>query len=269
MREMTVMHNIPAACLIGLVALIAAGGCGAETAPSFVPPDVPIPDSPSAFEPGSAPPATAIESQEEASRRLPGYRRDFDVPLRAPAVATGDPELDPLVSYLKASFAGPIQDGRRLVIKSLTDAHLRYDERGFDLPGERYQKKLDGLLWQASGRVPAEMIRDFGEKNRGRHAIWPDLTGLLPAVLLTPEESKAIFSGFPDEGWKSFYAKYPDAYGIISVSRVGLNHDRTLAYFYVDVGQGSLNAHGQYHVLKKEGAEWVELPINIGGFWTA
>ena len=77
----------------------------------------------------------------------------------APAVATGDPELDPLVAYLKASFAAAIKDGRRLVIEDTTDVeHLHYRKP--------YQDLVDGLLSQASDQIPAEMIRDFGEKNR-------------------------------------------------------------------------------------------------------
>ena len=42
------------------------------------------------------------------------------------------------------------------------------------------------------------------------------------------------------EGWKRFYAKYPGSPGIITVSRVGLNRDKTLAFFYVEVGWGTL-----------------------------
>jgi hypothetical protein len=128
---------------------------------------------------------------------------------------------------------------------------------------------VDGLLRQASEQVPAEMIRDFGEKNRESHAVWPELTRHLPASLLTLGERKAIFSGLADDGWKRFYAKYPDAYAIITVSRVGLNRDRTMAFFYVAVGSSPHSGHGQLHVLKKEDEAWVELPIDIGTTWTA
>jgi hypothetical protein len=203
-----------------------------------------------------------VAEAKEGLRPVPGLRRPFDAPLRAPAVATGDPELDPLVAYLKASFFAEIKDGRRLVITLSTGATLLE-------PRQTYQDMVDKLMNQASDQVPAEIIRDFCEKNRKSSEAWPELNRHLPAVLLTSEENKALFSGYPDDGWKRFYAKYPDAYGKISVSRVGLNHDKTLAFFYMTVGHGTLNGYGQYHALKREGDAWVELPIEIGTSWTA
>ena len=157
---------------LGLVVLIAIGGCGSGSGRSAVPPPTAAATGvPSATEPTAsstrvtgaiesdvASPAPVLEAKEGPSP-IPGFRRSFDAPLRAPAVATGDPELDLLVSYLKASFAEAIQDGGRLVIEDTTDVEMLH----FRQP---YQELVDGLLRQSSDQVPAEMIRDFGEKNR-------------------------------------------------------------------------------------------------------
>ena len=176
-------------------------------------------------------------------------------PLRAPAIATGDPELDPLVAYLKASFAAAIKDGHRLVIMDTTDLDDLHT-------GRPYQDLVDGLLRQASDQVPAEMIRDFGEKNRESRAVWPELTKHLPASLLTSEEQTAIFSGSADLAddhdafigvWKRFYAKYPGSPGIITVSRVGLNRDKTLAFFYVEATAAALAGRGRPAPRPQEG----------------
>jgi hypothetical protein len=257
----------PTSRILGLVALIAAGGCGCGSGRPTVPPAASPARAPSTIEadfsslPGTALPAPMMEAKE-GPPPVPGLRRSFDAPLRAPAIATGDPELDPLVAYLKASFAAAIKDGHRLVIEDTTNVEQLHF-------GEPYQHLVDGLLSQASDQVPAEMIRDFGEKNRESRAVWPELTRHLPVNLLTLKEQKAFFSGFPDEGWKRFYAKYHGSPGIITVSRVGLNPDKTLAFFYVAVGQATLSGHGQLHVLKKEGDAWVELPVEILPLWTA
>ena len=64
-----------------------------------------------------------------------------------------------------------------------------------------------------------------------------------------------------------FYAKYPASPGIITVSRVGLNRDKTSAFFYVGVSQGTVLGQGQLHVLRKEGDAWVELPVEIEPWW--
>src|SRR4051794_37168507 len=117
----TAMLNVPSACILGLVALIAAGGCGSGSGrPTVPPPDASSARGPSLIEPGAGPPAPVMEAKE-GPRPVPELRRPFDAPLRAPAVATGDPELDPLVAYLKASFSAAIRDGRRLVIDDMTD----------------------------------------------------------------------------------------------------------------------------------------------------
>lgn len=256
------MTNSPSPWILGLAALIAAGGCGSGSGrPTVPPPDAPSVRGPSPMEPGVGPPDPPMDVKL-ASRPIPWRRR----PLRAPAIATGDPELDPLVSYLKASFSDPIKDGRRLVIVLTTEKELAE-------PRQTYQNFLDELLKQATEQVPAEMIRDFGEKNRGLGVIWAELSTHLPAKLPTPVEIEAIFarspSDSPHDGWGRFYKKHPDAYAMIGVSRVGLNRDKTLALFYLDVSQGLFSAYGQFHILKKEGSEWVELPISIGSSWTA
>jgi hypothetical protein len=191
---------------------------------------------------------------------IPGPRRPFHDTVRAPAVATGDLELDPLVSYLKASFTAAIKDGHRLVIMDTTDVQDLHS-------GTPYQDLVDGLLSEASDQVPADMIRDFCEKNRGSRAVWPELTRHLPASLLTAGEREAIFSVPADDVWKPFYAKYPGSPGIITVSRVGLNRDKNLAIFYVGNQRQLLLGEGRLHVLKKEGDVWVELPDAIGPSW--
>ena len=125
------------------------------------------------------------------------------------------------------------------------------------------------MLAEASEQVPAEIIRDFIEKNREQHAIWPEMTRRLSASLLSLDEAKKTFTGYANDGWKRFYAKYPKTCGIVTVSRVGMNRDKTLAFFYVGNQRGSINGLGGMHVLKREGDAWVEQPIRIGLHWVS
>ncbi|WP_210420219.1 hypothetical protein [Aquisphaera giovannonii] len=201
-------------------------------------------------------PAPALEARE-GPHLIPGFRRSFDAPLRCPAVETGDPELDPLVSYLKASFADEIKDGHRLVIQDRTKVEILH------FP-EPYQDLVDKLLRQASDQIPADMIRDFCEKNRSSSPVRPEIARHLTIDLLSREEKTNLFAVGGVEGWKRFYAKFPSARGLIEVSRVGLNRDRSLALFFIHVGQAPVIGQGQMHVLKKEGGAWVELPDDLG-----
>jgi hypothetical protein len=257
------MLNILAAVILGLLMLIAACGCGSGSERQDVAPSAASPAPvPSTEPPKSASTGSVVESDQEVPASVPKLARSVKPMLRAPAVATGDAELDPLVSYLKAAFAAALNDGHRLVIDDTTDVEmLRF--------GQSYQELVDGLLKAASDEVPAEMIRDFGAKNRESHAVWPDLARHVPASMLTLAELKTIFMGFADDGWKRFYAKYPRSGGYITVSRVGLSLDKTLAIFYVGQLCGSLCGHGQLHVLKRDGEAWVELPVDIGPSWVS
>jgi hypothetical protein len=89
----------------------------------------------------------------------------------------------------------------------------------------------------------------------------------VPVLLLSRDEQGAIFKGGPDKGWKRFDEKYPGSPGRVTISRAGLNRDRSLALFYMDVSRGPLNGEGQLYVVRKDGDEWVEQPIRIGPSW--
>jgi hypothetical protein len=74
----------------------------------------------------------------------------FQLPLRAPAISTGDLELDPLVSFLRVWFAREIEAGLTLVIEDHAKVHT------FCLEGS-YADYIDGLLKEACEQAPAEM----------------------------------------------------------------------------------------------------------------
>jgi hypothetical protein len=250
-----------------IVPMIAAWGCRSE-------PDGPAPGqrpAPGSSDSRAAAGQPVARSEQEAKlekalaevraiREGKGPPRQPPPPLSAEAISTGDPEIDPLVSFLRARFAKEIRAGKKLVIEDQTDLHLL-------LLGTSYREFVDSLLKDASDQVPAELIRDFGDKNRQARAVWPELTKHLPAHLLSRAEQGAIFTGGPDGNWKRFYEKYPGSPGIITVSRVGLNREKNRALFHMGWMAGSLQGHGELYVLKKEGDEWVDQRIDLGSSW--
>jgi hypothetical protein len=256
-----------------IVPLIATWGCRSEPNRPAAPPVAGQPPTSEASDsrPGTNAPAPSTASGPAATKKAPAANFQAMMramsqgqppsqrPLtRAKAISTGDPELDPLASFLKGYFADDLKAGKALVIEDRTsiDRHTGSPE-----------DYLGSLLAKASAKVPAEMIRDHVEKNRQSQAIWPALGRHVPVHLLSREEQEAIFKGGPDKGWKRFYEKYPNSPGCVTISRVGLNRDKNLALFYMGVMRGSLNGEGQLYVIKKEGDEWVEQPISIGPSW--
>jgi hypothetical protein len=257
-----------------VVLLVSAWGCLSEPSgpatdqpPAAGAPAVPpAATSPTAKPDTDRPPGQPLarsqtSEEEEAIAKLAGmlHNKKRLSTLRAKAISTGDPELDPLVAFLSARFADEIKAGKTLVILDQTKVFTM----------DSYEAYVDSLLKEASDLVPAEMIRDFGDKNRQSRMVWPELSQHLPARLLAGKDLMAISKGGPDDFWKRFYDKYPGAPGLLTVSRVGLSREKDRALFYVGLGSGSLAGHGQLHVLKKEGDLWVEQPVEIGPSWTS
>jgi hypothetical protein len=193
---------------------------------------------------------------------LGSQRRMPEPPLRAPAISTGDPELDPLVSFLRVWLAREIEAGMTLVIEDHTKVHTFYLNGSFTDYVER-------LLNEACEQAPAEMIRNFGNRNHESSAVWAELMQYLPSRLLSREARDAIFKDDPYEGWNRFYEQFPKAAGLITVSRVGLNRENDRALFYVACIRGALAAVGGLHVLEREGDVWVEAPVCIGSRWVS
>lgn len=59
-----------------------------------------------------------------------------------------------------------------------------------------------------------------------------------------------------DKGWKNFFSKFPNAPGILLVSRVGFNSDKTEAVVYAGKSCGTLCGEGYYVRLTKIGDRW-------------
>jgi len=195
--------------------------------------------------------AASLESQQKPQPRPT---------VRAKAVATGDPELDPLVSLLQNWYSETITSGKPLVIEEKTGL-------GLLLIGESFEEFEKSLVTKASDQVPAELIKDFCAKNVNSRPVWEELARQVPLHLITREEQGVIFEAGPDDGWKAFDQKYAGSPGIITVSRVGLNRSKDMAMFYLGFQRAPLNGHGQLHVVKKVDGEWVELPVSIGPSW--
>lgn len=77
-----------------------------------------------------------------------------------------------------------------------------------------------------------------------------------PPKLISSEELKSIF----DRGkWASFYRQYEDSDGLIELSAVGFNSDKTVAVVYMGHSCGALCGGGRFHVLQKKEGKWAPL----------
>jgi hypothetical protein len=121
---------------------------------------------------------------------------------------------------------------------------------------------IDGQI----GPLSAELRKDFKSKNQQLHPLAQRFPTDILVTLLSESERSVIFSGSlyqtgenqggRDVGWKAFYAKYPSASGITSVSRVGFNQQRDIALVYVSNVLDFEVGSGWYLILTKKDGQW-------------
>jgi hypothetical protein len=103
--------------------------------------------------------------------------------------------------------------------------------------------------------VRSETTSNYLERNDSAHPVAADMNLAVSYVLITDEELEQIFSGSSD-GWQTFYARYPNAPGIIKLSRVGFDERMDQALVYVGHMFGGLGGEGGFYLLQKDGSAW-------------
>jgi len=78
-----------------------------------------------------------------------------------------------------------------------------------------------------------------------------------PYELVTTE---TIGNFIRDFNWDEFYKRYPGSGGIIMMSAVGFNRQRTLAIVYTWSTCNNLCGRGSFNLLKKAHGKWVSVP---------
>jgi len=59
-----------------------------------------------------------------------------------------------------------------------------------------------------------------------------------------------------EDGWHQFYKDHPGAPGILTVSRVGFNSDKSLAVVCVVASRSLMTANGKCFLLAKKNGTW-------------
>lgn len=101
------------------------------------------------------------------------------------------------------------------------------------------------------------VLSDYLERNKDRGLLSKSIPTNIPQSWLSDAAEEGLFKRKKHDGWKEFYAKYPDAGGIMAFSRVGFNEKRDRALLYSTIGCGWLCGTGHYHLLKRESGKWV------------
>jgi len=102
------------------------------------------------------------------------------------------------------------------------------------------------------------VIAAYRAANKTASLLQPKFDLPVPYKLVSTSWIEGLFAK-NGGGWKEFYAKYPNSGGLISMSAVGFNADKTIALVYMGYSCGGLCGSGGFHVLKKINGSWAEI----------
>jgi hypothetical protein len=162
-----------------------------------------------------------------------------------PTTSDGVPDREEYAAYavlLKELFI--FKNTKRLVINK----HTLLDNMSIGVP------KPTGEF-SALSRQTAD---DFTSRNKQAYELSDQFNLDVKITFITSGEIKKMFQksfGNPD-GWETFHRRYPTANGMITLSRVGFNEDRSQALIFVGYGCGWLCGGGDYVLLKKKDGAW-------------
>ena len=128
------------------------------------------------------------------------------------------------------------------------------DQTQTDITDSALGETLQRVL-QEMGTVSAETVDNFRVRNDRAYPLRLDMTLGVPYVLLSEDNMRQIFSE-NQNGWDVFYGRYPNAPGIITLSRVGFNAALDQALVYIGDQSHWLAGAGYYVLLKKVDGVW-------------
>lgn len=109
---------------------------------------------------------------------------------------------------------------------------LLYDRTYAPTPEPHDPRPDSGYLYDSA---PRQLVRDFLSKNRDRHPLEDRFPEALSLEMGSSASLDSIFAADEDWPWENFYQRYPDAQGIVRVSRVGISASDDEALLYLDV----------------------------------
>jgi hypothetical protein len=97
-------------------------------------------------------------------------------------------------------------------------------------------------------------IAEYVKLNEKELLLQPQISLDRPYAFLGARKFEALMRGAGK--WDDYYRHYPDSGGLIELSGVGFNSDKTVAVVYMGHSCGPLCGGGTFHVLEKIDGKW-------------
>ncbi len=116
---------------------------------------------------------------------------------------------------------------------------------------ETYQYVKDSLQ-----HLSADTLSDFITSNESSHSLKASMILGSRYQLFSEQDKQELFQ-INQSGWDVFYNRYPEAPGIMTLSRVGFNEQMDQALVYLGIQSYWLAGSGNFYLLNKVDGEWV------------
>jgi len=104
-------------------------------------------------------------------------------------------------------------------------------------------------------RLPSSLVDSYRSRNAASYTLSPNLDVEQDYALMPQEEFDEIFRK-GGSVWTRFQARYPEASGMVTFSRVGFNADEDKALALIGYRCGDLCGAGGLYLLVKEDGNW-------------
>jgi len=112
---------------------------------------------------------------------------------------------------------------------------------------------------ESSEEIIGSAIADYVQQNRQGRLLQRKFNLEKPYTLFVEDEKTPPIQVSPADP-QEFHPVYPEFGGLIELSAVGFNADKTIAVVYYQQLCGTLCGQGEFHVLQKKAGKWQPFP---------
>ena len=173
-------------------------------------------------------------------------------------------EVNVYAAYLNTAYINKHFSDRRFSNKPFTMIVISNLTSGFDHPfsyrvaiaqlsPKPEKDTVEDFLTRNDGDYPKSSLTDATMKVIGRYPLNSHIKFKLPHVLISDAEIGRLFR---KGEWEDFCARYPTSRGIVRLSRVGFNKNKTQALLYFAGQYAPAAGEGYLILLGKTSSEW-------------
>jgi len=121
-------------------------------------------------------------------------------------------------------------------------------------PDDSLDREMEFLQEQVGAAIDPALLDDYRTRNLVPQALEEQFSLALPYTLISEAEFNRLFE--QGDGWNRFYASYPGAQGVMTLSQVGFDASGTQALVYTGNQADAKAGQGYYLFLTKETGTW-------------